>query len=450
MIITNNDIVGAISEGIKVPASFTFNCPHCEQHLEAESDMVGMELNCPTCGQLIRVPESPAVITEKESSILAQPIATVAPTPMMQTIEKGEEEAIATFPIITVVSSTGRNASTSAHDAAILQKVGSFLSKRIFVPVLAIGLGLIFGSILAIRLRSTYIPSLSANQEIYNMIAYLAEGGIAADDAISMLRQYDFSQLGRETKTMVEQNLVIWGNISELENEEKSIRASRGQRIEEIGGSGAWAGASAGWQAAEMIDSVSEEGVGVLGHLLFAAIGAAAQQERQKQQMAERIDSEIAKIGAQRKSFAKEIEACMVRYRHSSEFHSFKQKCVYSSHLVDNEWHQAEEKSVSSSRSDKQAIHLMRLLKVGYQGISRFRIPEIIEPPAYSLGKDGIEKMFRENPDDFDEIRRILLDGINTYLVAWPKSRLRNPQMESDLKLIKIWLGKQRRGSFEK
>lgn len=37
--------------------NFTFSCPHCEQHLEAEPDMVGMELDCPTCGQKITVPQ---------------------------------------------------------------------------------------------------------------------------------------------------------------------------------------------------------------------------------------------------------------------------------------------------------------------------------------------------------------------------------------------------------
>lgn len=39
--------------------NFTFTCPHCEQHLEAEPDMAGMELDCPTCGQKIIVPQPP-------------------------------------------------------------------------------------------------------------------------------------------------------------------------------------------------------------------------------------------------------------------------------------------------------------------------------------------------------------------------------------------------------
>ena len=34
----------------------TFECPHCKQHLEAGSDMAGMELACPTCNGQIIVP----------------------------------------------------------------------------------------------------------------------------------------------------------------------------------------------------------------------------------------------------------------------------------------------------------------------------------------------------------------------------------------------------------
>lgn len=36
--------------------SFTFACPHCGQHLEAESDMIGVSLDCPACGQNLEVP----------------------------------------------------------------------------------------------------------------------------------------------------------------------------------------------------------------------------------------------------------------------------------------------------------------------------------------------------------------------------------------------------------
>ena len=45
-------------------SSFTFSCPHCGQHLEAEPDWVGMEVECPTCGKALAVPpQPPPVIT---------------------------------------------------------------------------------------------------------------------------------------------------------------------------------------------------------------------------------------------------------------------------------------------------------------------------------------------------------------------------------------------------
>ncbi len=39
---------------------FTFACPQCGQHLAAEPDMAGMELDCPGCGKTITVPPASA------------------------------------------------------------------------------------------------------------------------------------------------------------------------------------------------------------------------------------------------------------------------------------------------------------------------------------------------------------------------------------------------------
>jgi Zn finger protein HypA/HybF involved in hydrogenase expression len=35
-----------------------FECPHCEQHLEAPSKMFGSSIDCPTCNEQIQVPQS--------------------------------------------------------------------------------------------------------------------------------------------------------------------------------------------------------------------------------------------------------------------------------------------------------------------------------------------------------------------------------------------------------
>lgn len=36
---------------------FTFNCPHCQQSLEASDELLGQECNCPLCNRPIRLPE---------------------------------------------------------------------------------------------------------------------------------------------------------------------------------------------------------------------------------------------------------------------------------------------------------------------------------------------------------------------------------------------------------
>lgn len=34
-----------------------FNCPNCEQELAVDSTGAGSEINCPSCGQTITIPE---------------------------------------------------------------------------------------------------------------------------------------------------------------------------------------------------------------------------------------------------------------------------------------------------------------------------------------------------------------------------------------------------------
>src|SRR5882757_9801688 len=47
-----------------------FNCPHCEQELSVDADGAGSEIPCPTCGEVIVIPEK----SEKAAPISA-PIA---------------------------------------------------------------------------------------------------------------------------------------------------------------------------------------------------------------------------------------------------------------------------------------------------------------------------------------------------------------------------------------
>lgn len=60
-----------------------FNCPKCEQELAVDSSGAGSELNCPTCGETIVVPQTQshvpgATITGHDAAHPLNPIATSA------------------------------------------------------------------------------------------------------------------------------------------------------------------------------------------------------------------------------------------------------------------------------------------------------------------------------------------------------------------------------------
>ncbi|HNR94665.1 MAG TPA: hypothetical protein PKK36_08670 [Kiritimatiellia bacterium] len=40
-------------------AEVNFNCPRCQQSIEAPEDMVGESIKCPACGQLMTIPKPP-------------------------------------------------------------------------------------------------------------------------------------------------------------------------------------------------------------------------------------------------------------------------------------------------------------------------------------------------------------------------------------------------------
>ena len=45
--------------------SFTFNCPHCQQKIEAEDEWIGQDAECPSCGKAIKVEKNKPLITLK-------------------------------------------------------------------------------------------------------------------------------------------------------------------------------------------------------------------------------------------------------------------------------------------------------------------------------------------------------------------------------------------------
>jgi len=56
-----------------------FNCPKCEQELAVDSSGAGTEINCPSCGELIVIPEPPVTGPRP-----AAPSAAAAPAPRVE------------------------------------------------------------------------------------------------------------------------------------------------------------------------------------------------------------------------------------------------------------------------------------------------------------------------------------------------------------------------------
>ena len=44
-------------------SDFKFNCPHCQQSLEAPEEMLGQKIDCPSCNEPITLPDPPRTQT---------------------------------------------------------------------------------------------------------------------------------------------------------------------------------------------------------------------------------------------------------------------------------------------------------------------------------------------------------------------------------------------------
>ena len=72
-------------------ADFKFECPHCRQHLEAGSEMTGMELDCPTCQGRFTVPEAPAVPADVKPPLLPLPPFDYTPIVLATLTAQGQQ-----------------------------------------------------------------------------------------------------------------------------------------------------------------------------------------------------------------------------------------------------------------------------------------------------------------------------------------------------------------------
>lgn len=57
------------NEHAKIMSEFKFSCPHCQQHLQADEQFSGKQIQCPGCNHLITVPLSPAKLAEGHKTV---------------------------------------------------------------------------------------------------------------------------------------------------------------------------------------------------------------------------------------------------------------------------------------------------------------------------------------------------------------------------------------------
>ena len=122
--------------------NFKFACPHCGQHLEAEPDMVGIEVECPSCGKAITVPAPVSVGEVSEDDLLSSRAgddvvaASSVAAPVIQTIAKSEGDSQSAPPIIMVVK--GREGFFARNRKWLIPVAGGAAAVLLIVGLVAV------------------------------------------------------------------------------------------------------------------------------------------------------------------------------------------------------------------------------------------------------------------------------------------------------------------------
>src|ERR1700722_20844674 len=75
-------------------ADIKFACPHCQQHLQADSAYGGMQINCPSCNGALLVPGAAAVPPPPAPApYSAPPPPPSAPAPSQLSLKRSEPSA---------------------------------------------------------------------------------------------------------------------------------------------------------------------------------------------------------------------------------------------------------------------------------------------------------------------------------------------------------------------
>src|SRR4030095_15214590 len=62
-------------------ADIKFSCPHCQQHIQADSSYGGTEIACPTCNGGLIMPGAPAAPTRVSLRVSGETTPAQTPTP---------------------------------------------------------------------------------------------------------------------------------------------------------------------------------------------------------------------------------------------------------------------------------------------------------------------------------------------------------------------------------
>src|SRR5277367_5933634 len=97
-------------------ADFKFSCAQCGQHIACDAGYSGMQINCPTCQQLIVVPQAPrpaaapptppsapSRLATQRSTATPAPVSTPGRAPFTPPVVQKKSSALKTVLVITAV-----------------------------------------------------------------------------------------------------------------------------------------------------------------------------------------------------------------------------------------------------------------------------------------------------------------------------------------------------------
>jgi hypothetical protein len=84
-------------------SDFNFNCPHCNQHLEAPQELMGQTIPCPSCNGAIRLPDPQPEPTPMRIPVVQRPIQVLPSELPNQPVSRGSPRIVMVATIAALV-----------------------------------------------------------------------------------------------------------------------------------------------------------------------------------------------------------------------------------------------------------------------------------------------------------------------------------------------------------